>query len=119
MIWNILNVIYLSKKKRYLSPLINVVVHLILAAAAFILGCMSTIVVSEALPDLRQNIYGGANQTNSWVLATNGSYIWVTPEDIPSCPAFPNCEAQKSWIWKARVRSIVALIGCALVDLSL
>jgi hypothetical protein len=80
---------------------------------------MATIVVSEALPEVGRDIYGDSNQGGHWVLATNASHVWVTPENTDTCPAFPNCEAQQSWIWKAQVRSIVALIGCAQVDLSL
>jgi len=119
MMWNFLNIIYLTKKKRYLSLIPNVVLHFILASASFIIGCITTVVTSQALQDIGQNIYGKPAQGNHWILAANGSYVWVTPENIALCPAFQNCQAQQSWILKARARSAVALVGCALVDVSL
>jgi len=107
------------QEKKHVSPLINIIVHFILAAAAFILGSIATAVVSTSISELSRNIYGDSSQDNHWVLSTNGHYVLVTPENIASCPAFPSCESQRLWIQKARIRYILALVGCGLVDLSL
>jgi len=80
---------------------------------------MATVVASDSLSELRRNVYSNVSQGDHWVLSTNGGYVLVTPGNVASCPAFPSCESQYLWIRTAHLRSIVALVGCGLVDLSL
>jgi hypothetical protein len=119
IIWNTINIAWLSKNRRPLPALANSIVHFILSAAFAVLGSLCTILVVSAYSNILDDPYGLEGIGSHLTTAANGTTITVTPENVGSCPAFLNCDAQQTWLSAAQRRSAFALGGCVLVDVAL
>jgi hypothetical protein len=113
------NIVWLVKNRRPLSTKANAGVHCVLALAFVVLGCICTVNVVGARWKLFNDLYGLKVDGLHDTAAANGTTVTVTPENVRSCPAFPNCDAQQHWLNSAYLRSGIAIGGCVLVDIAL
>ncbi|KAF2102808.1 hypothetical protein NA57DRAFT_52360 [Rhizodiscina lignyota] len=126
LLWNIINLAVLTKWKRPLNPLINVILHALLTILFVAIGAWATHSAASASSVAANNPYApapGSDPTQSnkphQITADNGTTILVTPSNIKLCPAFTSCEAQETWMQTTQHRAIVALAGCAIFFLCL
>jgi hypothetical protein len=120
LIWNAVNVVFLLKKRRPVPPTPNAVAHLILAAIFVIVGSLATAYCVQGYNGLTVDPYGTKVGTGIHdITSSTGTIVTVSPANVDTCPAFPDCDAQKAWTMGARQRAMVAIVGCLFCDLAL
>jgi hypothetical protein len=96
----------------------NVLGHFFLGVAFIIVGIYVTIVAYTAFTQLGVDPYG-LKQGPHPITTITGQPAVESEDNVATCPAFPNCAAQKSWMIGAHKRGMMAVIGCVLFDIAL
>lgn len=114
-----MNIVWLVKNRRPLPDKPNAAIHTILALVFLVLGCVCTVTVAKARGKLFDDLYDLQINGSHDIVAVNGTTVPVSSQNVISCPAFADCDAQQNWLSSAYLRSGIAIGGCILVDVAL
>ncbi|KAF2398060.1 hypothetical protein EJ06DRAFT_523427 [Trichodelitschia bisporula] len=114
IIWNLVNIGYVMTK-RFMPCVANAILHFILICSTALVGSVFGYATVQSYSKLRTDMYAVQAEGAHNVKATNGTKIWVTPENIATCPAFTSCAAQQRWETLAHRRIKADLVGYAFV----
>jgi len=111
------NIALMSKFRKPIWPGFNVAFHGIASVAFLAVGILFTPTARFALSVVENDPYVPFIGTTT--ISSSGKPISVTSDNVNSCPAFSDCEAQDEWMHHAKTRAIEALVGCILLLLAL